>query len=442
MANDSFWPAAQAFVDIARMEQVTDGRVRCTAVAICDDEGNATRSFYQGHAAHFFYEFETLESICVPCGGLEFHNADGLVIHGKNSFQYDVELPLSIAPGQLLRFHQVIHLDVGPGEYWFTVGFASTDEASYQNYSSGVIGHEQFATPAHCRVVDVASFAVTFAEQGKLRHHGVANLEGDSRLTVMPAAAGSSIRARVPVSAADCPPTIIHVTHWKAGSQWIHKILNECAPNHVVAPNLNQSQFLTSPIQPGKVYPTVYVTKSQFDRTHLPPNTRHFVVIRDLRDTLVSAYFSMKISHPVIKDELSHLRPKLLQLSQEDGMLYMLDNWLPPSAKIQSSWLEAGEPLIRYEDLLENDLEILEAVLIDRCQLPIERECFRQAVMSNRFEKVTGGRARGCEDIQAHERKGVAGDWQGHFTPHIKEVFKHRYGGLLVATGYECDLNW
>ncbi|HVS27088.1 MAG TPA: hypothetical protein VHE58_07310 [Burkholderiales bacterium] len=44
--------------------------------------------------------------------------------------------------------------------------------------------------------------------------------------------------------------------------------------------------------------------------------------------------------------------------------------------------------------------------------------------------------------MQAHERKGVAGDWQNYFSKRVKEAFKNRYGGLLVATGYERDLDW
>lgn len=439
--DNNFWPEPHAFLDIELIEQTNDGRARCTAAAICDAEGKPSQTFYQGQEAHFFYEFEIRDNIGVPCGGLEFHNADGLVIHGKNSYQFDVELPPNVGKGQLLRFHQVIRLDVGPDNYWFSLGFASTDQDTYQKYFSGTIGHEQFAPEVLCLVKDVASFSVGFDQRGKLRHHGVANLTGNSRLTVLPARTSSSVQPQMAKNVEDTYPTIIHVTHWKAGSQWILKILKECAPDRVVRPQLNQAQFLMSPIQIGKIYPTVYVTKSQFDRTHLPQDTRRFVVIRDLRDTLVSAYFSMKVSHQVIKDELSHLRHKLLQLNQEEGMLYMIDNWLPPNAKIQTSWLEANEPLIRYEDLLANDLEILEEVLLVRCQLPMKREQFRQAVINNRFENITAGRARGTEDIQAHERKGVAGDWQSYFTDRIKDVFKTCYDGLLVATGYERDLN-
>jgi len=63
-------------------------------------------------------------------------------------------------------------------------------------------------------------------------------------------------------------------------------------------------------------------------------------------------------------------------------------------------------------------------------------------VLANRFEAQTGGRPRGVEDVTAHQRKGVAGDWRNHFTDRIKRAFKARYGGLLVATGYEKDLDW
>src|SRR5438132_1635162 len=93
-------------------------------------------------------------------------------------------------------------------------------------------------------------------------------------------------------------PTIFHITHWKAGSQWVHKILNSCALSRIVRPQVNELQFLNEPLQAGKIYPTVYVTKQQFDSVKLPADWRRFVIIRDLRDTLISGYFSIKVSHP------------------------------------------------------------------------------------------------------------------------------------------------
>jgi lipopolysaccharide transport system ATP-binding protein len=200
--------------------------------------------------------------------------------------------------------------------------------------------------------------------------------------------------------------------------------------------------FFDAPLQGGKIYPTLYISKERFDRGILPPNWRRFVIIRDLRDTLVSAYMSFRNSHPLISNELSDRREVLQSLPQDDGLLYLMDDILLRCARIQISWLEAGEPLIRYEDLLQNDVEILTRVLIDDCRLPISRERLEKVILANRFEEMTKGRPRGNEDADAHQRKGVAGDWQAHFSPRVKDAFKTRYGGVLVATGYEKDLSW
>lgn len=437
------WPAAEAFQDLAGVTQITDGRVRCVAAALCDGAGQAARSFAMGDTAHFYLEFEVLQRIGVPSAGIEFHTPAGVVVHGKNSYQSNGALPPAVKPGSRLRFHQSITLAVAPGEYAFSAGLATADEAAYRAYAADTLGHGQFAPEVLCRVVDVAAFSVTFDPKQKLSHHGIADLPGASRCEVVAPSLGIPfLRPRAATPERSNAPVVVHVTHWKAGSQWIHKILNHCAPELVVPPRLRQDQFLYWPIQGGKVYPTVYLTKPQYDAVALPPGSRRFVVIRDLRDTLASAYFSMKISHPISETGLVDLRATLSALSMEDGMLYLMDHWLPGCAAVQTSWLDAGEAVVRYEDLLENDLEILEPLLLDRCGLPVERARLRAAVADCRFQKLTAGRERGEEDIAAHERKGVAGDWTNHFTPRIKRAFKSRFGGLLVASGYEQDLDW
>ncbi len=120
----------------------------------------------------------------------------------------------------------------------------------------------------------------------------------------------------------------------------------------------------------------------------------------------------------------------------------MLDNWLPNIAAFQWSWVASGEELIKYEELLANDEEILTRVLMQHCKLPVEPSRFLEVVRANRFESRTGGHRRGHEDVNSHERKGVAGDWQNHFTDKVACAFRSRYGSLLVATGYEKDERW
>ncbi len=220
------------------------------------------------------------------------------------------------------------------------------------------------------------------------------------------------------------PPTIFHITHWKAGSQWLHKILKDCVPDLLVAPEVYEAQFKARAIQPGKVYATVYVTKQEFDSVQLPMNWHRFVIIRDLRDTLISGYFSIKVSHRLIAPQLEYWRTRLQQMSVPEGLIYLMNEWLPMSADIQRSWLQAGEQLFRYEDLLEHDLDILEFGASSKCKLPVTQERFHAVVLKNRSERLTRGRERGQENVQSHERKGVAGDWRSYFDDQVTEAFK------------------
>jgi len=154
-------------------------------------------------------------------------------------------------------------------------------------------------------------------------------------------AAGHLNTAR-PAGAHPATPTIFHVTHWKAGSQWINKILNRAAGDRVVFAETDRAQFLQKPIVAGKIYSTCYVTREEFYSVKLPKPWHRFVVIRDLRDTLVSYYFSLKVSH-VHMAKLERHRLKLREVGIEDGLLYMLDEVLPVCGGVQQSLLEAGE---------------------------------------------------------------------------------------------------
>lgn len=231
-------------------------------------------------------------------------------------------------------------------------------------------------------------------------------------------------------------PTVFHITHWKAGSQWINKILRELTPEYIVSPRVDQAQFFVAPLAPRSVYPTVYVTREQFYSVRLPKEYRKFVVIRDLRDTLVSGYFSIRYSHPILADQIAIWREKLNSMTIGAGLLMLLDNWLPLSASIQESWIASGERLIRYESLLKRDSKILEDLLIKDCELPISSERLREGIVRNRFENMTEGRKPGEENHFVHERKGISGDWRNHFTPRVIDMFRERYEELLDSAGY------
>ena len=437
------WPAEELLLGVSHRRQISDGKARCIRVALCDSEGQPARRFTYGQTAHLFFEFDVAENIGVPAGGAELTTPDGVVVHGKAAYQFRPPDPKPVPAGSRLRFHQTFELRLQPGRYLINVGLASVAPQVYHDYLPGAIGYAEFAAQVndHCRLPEAVEFDLVLGPEGWLPHHGLVDLPGSLLVEVAPA--GSDVAQPVEADRrVAAGPTVFHITHWKAGSQWIYQILRECFPDRIVEPRVGEVQVRHYAIQEGCVYPTVYLPKSEFDRLALPGDAKWFVVIRDLRDTLVSAYFSFKISHPVLGSDFAALRQKLWDLDKEDGLFYLMDHFLPDCARIQLSWLEAGEPLIRYEDLLMHDVELLREILIGRCGLPITADRLREVVLANRFEAQTGGRRRGVEDVTAHQRKGVAGDWRNHFTDRIKRAFKARYGGLLVATGYEKDLDW
>jgi lipopolysaccharide transport system ATP-binding protein len=234
---------------------------------------------------------------------------------------------------------------------------------------------------------------------------------------------------------------VFHLTHHKAGSQWVNRILHALVPGRVVEPEVFNGHFLRRPVEPGKVYPTLYLTREQFQSVKLPADHRRFVVVRDLRDTLVSLYFSRRNSHRIMHAGMKAQRGVLSELSPEEGLLYLMQEELGRVAQVQWSWLAAGEELIRYEDMLERDEEILARVLLHKCRLGVDPGTFHETILAHRFE-AWSGRRPGEEDENAHERKGVAGDWRNHFTGRVVDDFKKRYGSLLIATRYEKDFGW
>ena len=112
-ADFGAWPPAEAFLDIADVAQTSNGWARCTGVAVCDEAGHPAQAFAQGQMASFFYEFELLRDVEVPVGGMNIFNSKAVLVHGRNTLQYDdCQAPPSLARGERVRFRQDVRLDL------------------------------------------------------------------------------------------------------------------------------------------------------------------------------------------------------------------------------------------------------------------------------------------------------------------------------------------
>ena len=186
-STDGLWPPPEAFPDISNVAQVSNGWAHCTGVTICDSRGQPCSIFQQGETASFFYEFELLQDIEVPIGGLVIQSDKGVIVHGKNTLEYDTLAPNWVAQGRRVRFQQDIALEIAVGEYTFEVGLAAISRYDYER--RGLYTHPDLYTKIVrlCHLPAVGRFAVVFRQNGvpvQLLHHGVANLPGKCRVTV------------------------------------------------------------------------------------------------------------------------------------------------------------------------------------------------------------------------------------------------------------------
>jgi lipopolysaccharide transport system ATP-binding protein len=197
-----------------------------------------------------------------------------------------------------------------------------------------------------------------------------------------------------------------------------------------------------NPIAEEKVYPCVYLGREELAAISLPQQTRRCVLIRDLRDTLVSGYFSIKNSHVIINPLLAKYRMTLERLSLEKGLVYLMEVWLPSSAHIQRSWLESGEVCLKLEQFMEEPTNSLHRMFVSHWGLAVSEDMIKALVKRNSFSKLSQGRKPGQEDVHSHYRKGTAGDWKRHFTSDVTRRFKRMYNDLILKAGYEKREDW
>ena len=201
---------------------------------------------------------------------------------------------------------------------------------------------------------------------------------------------------------------------------------------------------------------------------------RGFHVIRDPRDILVSSYFSDRYSHPVYRQDLGQFREQLNSVEFDEGLRLELDrrkaefealaNWNYHNPNVCETRYEVLT--VRPADEFEKIIRFLgipfhprgTAPLLDRVKPTvnrglrrlkmkglrvggISREFLDQVIERQAFDKLAG-RSKGQEDQKSHYRKGVAGDWVNYLRDANKDLFKERWGDLVIKLGYEKDLNW
>lgn len=155
------------------------------------------------------------------------------------------------------------------------------------------------------------------------------------------------------------------------------------------------------------------------------PDYRGLRVIRDPRQVLVSNYFHHKGDHPIegstgwYWDQLAEDKPRLNELSLEDGLLYEMGHI---SRDVLDDQLFSWEP----------DPRVMETRLED---IRSDGEGFLRRL--SEWLDLDVAPSAGPSHENADSR-----DWREVFTPKVAAAFKSRWGTELIATGYASDLDW
>jgi lipopolysaccharide transport system ATP-binding protein len=187
--NTVVTPPLEAFIDLTKTSQIGTGQARCTGVALCNASGEPCNVFRQGESAFFYYEFELSEAIGVPICGIVISDERGVIVYGKNSWQYDEDVQTSFGLGSRVVCQQEVVLNLAQGRYVIEVGLASVPMVDWANRAN--ISHEATLSCIHriCHLANVGLFSVGLAVKNGvsvLTHHGVANLPGTLKIAAIP----------------------------------------------------------------------------------------------------------------------------------------------------------------------------------------------------------------------------------------------------------------
>ena len=233
------------------------------------------------------------------------------------------------------------------------------------------------------------------------------------------------------------PPPLLHISHAKAGSTWVANILKGLYGAEVSRGRAPERFDFGK----ARIY-SLFMSHGEFLAHPELLGVHRFVVIRDLRDTLVSDYFSLRDTHdPDKAGAIQSFRDVLKARDLESGLNYLIEHRAERHAAIQRSWLGTETILLRYEEMLRDDLAIFSHLFLETFGHSLSADRLRRVVEANRFENVFQ-RPLGKEDPKSHGRQGAPGDWRRYFTPSNRANFQARFGDLLVATGYEADGSW
>ncbi len=182
------WPAAAALLSLDQTHVIGNGWARCTALAVCDAQGQPRQTFRQGETMSVFYEFEILQDMEFCIGGITISDKTAQPVHSKITLQDGIRGPVSVKRGTRLRFRQDTVLNVRCADYTLDVSLDMIPAGLLEH--PGITYDDYMAAQLRiCELNAATSFGVRLREETtpfQLLHFGATGLPSHSLIEVIP----------------------------------------------------------------------------------------------------------------------------------------------------------------------------------------------------------------------------------------------------------------
>jgi hypothetical protein len=245
-------------------------------------------------------------------------------------------------------------------------------------------------------------------------------------------------------------PAFAYYGHHKCGSAWIMAVLKNLCRSAGIVPVVQDHareslEELAAPPAADVSDSFLLCWNTDYLRVR-GLSCRGFHVIRDPRDIVVSGYFSHLHSHSDKEwPQLTAYRTSLKTLNKVEGLMAEME-FDSVYFRHMLNWDYENPAILecRFEDVISDPPARFEMILRHLGMMPgrIGRPELDRVLRALSFERLSGGRRPGEENVRSHFRKGVPGDWKNHFSPAHITRFKDLYNPLLLKTGYETSAAW
>ncbi len=177
------------------------------------------------------------------------------------------------------------------------------------------------------------------------------------------------------------------------------------------------------------------------------PHMKMIILIRDPRDVAISSlhYHIMEKHLLQGRDFPPDVENKVKNMNREDQLEFVITHVLNRNHALDNlmMYCRGFVPLsVRFENLVGPDgggFRSQQKKEIRRVARYIDVELTEDKLDQIAFG-LFGGKS--VDSKKGTFRKGKIGQWKEYFTPRHKEIFKERYGKMLIELGYEVDNNW